>query len=187
MNLLRAFDPAMFDRLESFRVTDEALMPEEYRIGHRPLHDDWSILRSTTRKETARRVPLPFKGISGKFKKEWMLWDMSYPTVPLTPIEYRDVWTEHGTFNLPHALIDCAVEDSGWSAFAVYLDGKWVPCFKSYRRITESRIFGKRRLAYYSGGLKFDSTCSVRADGSIRSDQMGWWEAPTCSWNKVAA
>ena len=82
--------------------------------------------------------------------------------------------------NLPHALIDCAVEDSGWTEFAVWLDGKWVPCFKSYRAIR----FG-RRLAYYLGGLKFDSTCSIRPDGSIRSDQMGWWDPPTCSFNKI--
>ena len=31
MNLLRAFSPEVFDLCESYRVTDEALMPEEYR------------------------------------------------------------------------------------------------------------------------------------------------------------
>lgn len=42
-------------------------------------------------------------------------------------------------------------------------------------------------LAYYSGGLKQDLTCSVRPDGSIRSDVLGWWDPPTCSWNKVSS
>lgn len=183
--MLRLFDPKVYDLCESYRVTDEALMPEEYRQDHRPLHDDWAFLKSTTRMSTARRVPGPFKQISGASEKKWVLWDTSYPTVPGTPIELREYYTVYGAFQLPHALIDYAVEDSGWTAFAVYLNGEWVPCFKSYRAITDSRIFGKRRLAYYSGGLKFDSTCTVRPDGSIRSDQMGWFEPPTLSWKEI--
>jgi len=181
MNLLRVFNPEVFDRLQPYRVTDEALMPEEYRYPDgRWKHDDWFLAKDTTRRSTAYRVPLPFRGDKGTFVKKWMLWDQDYPTARGTRIETRPYTTVHGTFNLPHALVDCAVEDSGWASFSVWLEGAWFPCFKQYRAVH----FG-RRLAYYSGGLKSDITVSVNSDGSIRSDLMGWWDPPTCSFNKV--
>jgi len=179
-SVLRAFDPKVFDLCEPYRTT-EAQMPVEYAFPNgRWKHDDWAMFKDTTRRSTARRVPLPFKGLEGKFEKRWMLWDTNYPTAPDTKIETRTYWTAGGVFNLPHALVDCAIEDSGWASFACYLNGEWVPCFKSYRAIVAGR-----RLAYYSGGLKQDVTCSVRDDGSIRSDIMGWWDPPTCSFNKI--
>lgn len=181
MNILRAFNPAVFDLCESYRVTDEALMPEEYRAPNgRWKHDDWTFMRGTTRISTARRVPLPFRQDTGKCEKKWMLWDTGYPASPNLRIEVRPIWTEHGTFNLPHALVDCAVEDSGWSSFAVHIKGEWVPCKKTYRAMH----FG-RRLAYYSGGLKQDLTVSVNPDGSIRSDLMGWIDPPSLSYNSI--
>ena len=156
-------------------------MPEEYRYPNgRWKHDDWAFLKNTTRISTARRVPLPFRQDTGASEKKWMLWDQSYPTARGTIIETRPIWTEHGTFNLPHALVDCAVEGSGWASFSAWLNGEWVPCFKQYRAVH----FG-RRLAYYSGGLKQDLTVSPNPDGSIRSDIMGWIDPPTCSWNKI--
>lgn len=106
---------------------------------------------------------------------------MTYPTVPGTRIEDRPITLQGGlTLTLPHALVDCAVEDSGWASFSAYLNGEWVPCMKTYRAIH----FG-RRLAMYSGGLKPDMTVAILADGSLRSDLMCWFDPPTCSWNKI--
>ena len=181
-SILRLMDPKVFDLIQRYRVTDDAMMPFAYQKANpqgRPLHDDWFLARGTPRIETAYRVPLPFKQIGGKSEKRWVLWDGTYPTSPGTPIEYKDYHTVHGKFSLPHALIDCAVENSGWSEFAVWIDGEWHPCFRSYRKM----VLG-RRLAYYSGGLKCDVTVGVNPDGSIRSDLMGWLEFPTCSWLK---
>ena len=177
--IARIIDPKVFDLCEPYRVADDALMPAEYRRGARERHDDWAFMRGTTRISTARRVPLPFRQDTGKCEKKWMLWDTSYPASPDLRIETREYCTAGGDFMLPHALIDCQVEDSGWASFLAYLNGEWVPCFKSYRAIH----FG-RRLAYYSGGLKSDITVSVNADGSIRSDVMGWIDPPTCSWTR---
>lgn len=180
LDIFRAFNPKLYDLCEPYRVTDDALMPEEYRKGARDKHDDWTLMRSTPRIETARRVPLPFRQDSGVSEKRWMLWDISYPTAPLTPVKDREYHTVGGVFNLPHALVDCQVEGSGWASFSAWLDGRWVPCFKSYRKVVMGRL-----LAYYSGGLKSDITVSLKPDGSIRSDLMCWWDPPTCSFKKI--
>ena len=95
------------------------------------------------------------------------------------PVKDREYHTVGGVFNLPHALVDCQVEGSGWASFSAWLDGRWVPCFKSYRKVVMGRL-----LAYYSGGLKSDITVSLKPDGSIRSDLMCWWDPPTCSFKK---
>ena len=181
LDIFRAFNPKLYDLCEPYRVTDDALMPAEYRKGARDKHDDWAVMRSTPRIETARRVPLPFRQDSGVCEKRWMLWDTCYPATPGTLIETREYRTVGGVFNLPHALVDCQIEGSGWASFSAWLDGRWVPCFKSYRKVIMGRL-----LAYYSGGLKQDLTVGFNPDWSIRSDVMGWWEPPTCSWNRVS-
>lgn len=190
MNLLRAFDPALFDRLQPYRVTDDALMPWAYQRANpqgRPLHDDWGVMgvlpalqpwQRIPRIECAYRVPLPFKQISGATERRWLPWDISYPTVPGTLIEERVVYTSGGKYMIPHALFDCAI-GSGWSSFAAWLGGEWVPCFKQYHK----RIFG-RRLAYYNG-LKQDVTVSVEPDGSTKSDLMAWFPEISMTWIKT--
>ena len=179
--LLRAFDPEIYDAVESCRVYEDSLMPWEYQRANpkgRTLHDDWAIFKDTPRIETARRVPLPFKQISGASEKRWMLWDSSYPTAPGTVIESRPIWDGVKTQVLPHALVDCAVEGSGAAEFAVWLEGKWTPCFKTYRK----KVLG-RLLAYYSGGLKQDLTVGFDEKFNLRSDVMAWFDPPTMSWN----
>lgn len=180
MNILRAFNPKVYDLCDPYRVTRDEDMPEEYRQGHRPLHDDWFFGEFVCRMDTARRVPLPFRQDTGDCEKRWMLWDPSYPASPNLRIENREYRTAGGVFNLPHALVDCQVEGSGLATFSAYLNGQWVPCFKSYRKVIAGRL-----LAMYSGGLKADITVSVRPDGSLRSDIMGWWDPPSLSWNRI--
>jgi len=181
--ILRAFDPGTFDAIQSYRVIDDALMPWAYQRANpqgRFLHDDWAIFRSTPRISTAYRVPLPFKQISGAREKRWMLWDLSYPTAPGTQIEDRPIWDGVKTQTLPHALVDCAVEGSGYATFSAYINGTWRPVFQSYRKM----IFG-RLYAQYSGGLKQDLTVGFNPDDSLKSDVMGWWDPPSVSWTRV--
>lgn len=180
-SLLRAFDPAVYDAVQNYRVVSDKLMPLAYQNvpGGRPLHDDWAVGQGTPRIETAYRVPLPFKQISGAREQKWMPWDPSYPASPGLQVEDRPIWDGVKTQTIPHALVDCAVEGSGWAQFAVYVGGKWVPCFTSYRKV----VFG-RLLAKYSGGLKQDLTVAFDASYNVKSDVMGWWDPPSLSYNK---
>lgn len=178
---MRAFDPKVYDMIQSYRVTDEKLMPLSYQSGDRPLHNDWALFKDTKRIDTAYRVPLPFKQTSGASVKRWMLWDPSYPASPGLEIAGRPIWDGVKTQTLPHALIDCSLEGAGAASFSAYINGNWVPVFKSYRRVICGRL-----LAHYSGGLKQDFTVSPLIDGGIRSDVMGWWDPPTLSWNAVS-
>ncbi len=177
-------DPKTFDLCEGFRVTNDKLMPLAYQQFSDPpgrfLHDDWAIFKSTRRMDTIRRIPLPLKGTKGLFVKRWVLWDPSYPKSPEIVLIVRPIWDGEKEQLLPHALIDCAVEDSGWAEFSAWLDGEWRPVFKQYRRV----VMG-RRLAYYSGGLKQDTTAVPMLDGTVKSDLAGWFEFPTCSWTAV--
>ncbi len=180
--LLRALNPKVYDAVQGYRVVSDKLMPLAYQNvpGGRPLHDDWAIGKDTPRIETAYRVPLPFKQISGACAPQWMLWDPSYPASPGLQIEVRPIWTQWGTLQLPHALVDCAIEGTGEAEFAVWLNGAWVPCFTSYRKVFFGRLY-----ASYSGGLKQDVTVTPQQDGSIKSDIMGWWDPPSVSYNSV--
>ena len=181
-SLLRAFDPATYDAIQAFKVTDPALMPWDYQAANpagRPLHDDWAVFSDTPRIETAYRVPLPFKLIKGDNVPQWMLWDPTYPQSPGLIIETRPIFDGVKVQNQPQALVDCAVEDSGYATFAVWLGGKWVPCFQSYRKV----IFG-RLYAQYTGGLKQDLTVTFDQNLKPKSDLMGWIDPPSVSWNK---
>lgn len=182
--LLRQFAPATYDAIQTYRVTSDAQMPLAYQNipGGRPLHDDWAVGQDTPRIQTAYRVPLPFKLVSGACAKQWVLWDTSYPASPDLQIEVRPIGDANGkTWNLPHALIDTQIEGSGLATFAAWLNGAWVPCFQSYRKV----IFG-RLYASYTGGLKQDVTVAPLLDGTIKSDIMGWWDPPSVSYNKIS-
>lgn len=180
--LLRTMDPTTYDAVQAFRVTDDALMPWDYQTANpagRPLHDDWAIFQDTPRIATAYRVPLPFKLVKGDNAPQWMLWDPSYPASPGLVVETRPIWNGVATVQCPQALVDCAVEDSGYATFAVWLGGKWVPCFQTYRK----KILG-REYAQYTGGLKQDVTVTFDQNLNPKSDLMGWWDPPSVSWTK---
>ena len=179
--ILRAFDSKTYDAIQSYRVKDDALLPRAYQNipGGRPLHDDWTLLRSVRRIDTAYRVPLPFRLEKGSCIQKWMLWDLSYPQSPGLQIKDMEIWDGVKTQILPHALVDCAVENSGYATFSVWLGDKWHPCFQSYRK----SIFG-RNYAQYTGGLKQDVTVSFDENYNIKSDIMGWWDPPSVSYTK---
>ena len=191
MNLLRAFDPALYDLIQQFRFTDDTLMPWAYQTANpqgRPLHNDWGIMgafpalqpfQKIPRIECAYRMPLPFKQISGQCNKQWMLWDPSYPASPGLQTQMMDIWDGEKTQHLLHALVDQQVEDSGWATFAGWINGKWVPCFSSYR----AKVI-ERRFAYYKG-LKMDVTVMPNLDGTVRSDIMAWFPEISTTWNKL--
>lgn len=186
--ILSLFNPSLFDAIQSYSVTNDALMPLAYQNipGGRPLHNDWGIMSTNPilmflqpwqkikRMDCAYRVPLPFKQTKGECAPQWMLWDPSYPASPGLQTEVRsDGYT--------YALVDCAVEGSGGAEFSVWLNGSWTPCFTSYRKVIFNRLF-----AHYSGGLKQDVTVVPMPDGTIKSDIMGWWDPPSTSWNSVS-
>lgn len=177
--------PRLYPLIQEYRVTDEKLLPIAYQNvpGGQPLHGDWAFFRSTPRIDNAYRIPLPLKQISGVSKKVWVLWDMSYPTAPGTPIEKREIWSDTGPSQLAHALVDYAEE--GWSEFAFWHHDRWVPCVKQYMKVIDVPLFGKRTLKTYSG-LKADLTVSPPDSfhAGIKSDLMAWLE-PSCSFNKL--
>lgn len=186
-SLLRSIDPALFDAIQSYRVTDDKLMPLAYQNipGGRPLHDDWGIMgkfaalqpwQKIRRIDCAYRVPLPFTITSGAKDQKWMLWDSSYPVAPGTRIENRDVFNGAAVVSLPHALVDCAVDGSGWTTFSGFINGSWTPCFKQFSMV----IFGKRFL-YYKG-LKQDVTVDFDANHNPKSDVMAWFPEISGSW-----
>jgi len=191
--VLRAFDPKLYDALRPYAVTDDALMPWAYQFANpqgRPFHNDWGIMTSNSflkalqpfqqirRMDCAYCVPLPFKLTSGKNNPTWMLWDTSYPTSPGTQIENRDIWDGVKTQNLPHALCDTAVEGSGRSTFAAFINGAWVECFEQYCVPLWGRYF-----KYYRG-LKQDLTVCFDENLKPKSDLMAWFPEISTSWTK---
>lgn len=168
--VFRLLDPALYDAIQPYRVTDDALMPEEYREGHRPLHDDWAVFKNVRRMDCAYRVPLPFKVIGGNFHREWMLFDPFYPLAPGHKSEIRDD-------GLMYVLTDRG--DYGLVTYAAFIAGAWRPCFKKYTGMW----FGKR-LSWYKG-LHQDNHVSPPENGrGIRSDLMCWFPEIACSWVK---
>lgn len=186
---LRMLNPKVYDLIQRFRFTDDTLMPWAYQKANpsgRVFHNDWGVMTSNSflkalqpfqnipRIETAYRIPLPFKQTKGTCVKQWMLWDPLYPASPNLQTEVRD---DGHTY----ALVDCAVEGSGYAEFSAWINGSWVPVFTQYRKMIFGRLF-----AHYSGGLKQDITVDFFPDGSLKSDIMGWWDPPSTSWNSVA-
>lgn len=181
MNLLRAFDPALYDLCEPYRVTDEALMPEEYRFPDgRYTHDDWFFGKNILRKDCAYRVPLPFKVIEGPHHEEWIPFAEDYPMSPDTQTKRMDVWTVNGVVkDVLHVLADYG--DHGLVKYAAFISGEWRHVFTKYTGLW----FGKRLSWYW--GLHQDLCVSWRADLSTRSDLMAWFPEVACSWVKEPA
>jgi hypothetical protein len=172
----RPINPALYDLIQPYKVTDPAQMPYVYQAANpvgRPLHDDWAVLKDTPRIVTAYRVPLPYKiedGTACVKHQGWTLWDTSYPTVPGTSVQVLPYYTSHGYLNLPQVLID--IQDEGECIYAVFIGGAYHDVFK---KIT-AKIFGKELSAYE--GLHCDTTVEVPdASGHVQtpSDMMCWW------------
>ena len=170
----------LYNLIKPFRVTHDEDLPWAYQLANpngRPLHDDWFVLKGIQRIKTAYKVQLPFKVLSGDYRREWIKYDGKYPLSPGHNIEYLPVWTEMGTFQVPHVFADVA----GWGpvTFGCWLNEQWTPCFYQYKKM----VFGKRLLYYY--GLKQDLTVDFFADGKLKSDWMGWWPEASLSWKTV--
>ena len=191
MNLLRLVNPRLYDLLEPYRVTDDKLMPLAYQDipGGRPLHDDFGIMgkfgwlqpwQKIKRIDTARRVPYPFRIKSGLKAQNWYPLDPTYPLSPGAIIEampYR--LSDEIVFNIPHILIEDAVDGGGWTVYEAWINGEWTEVYKRY-----SKKIGNRMFKHYQG-FKCDTTVCVTTDGVIKSDVMGWIEFPTFSFNKI--
>ncbi len=185
-NILRLFNPRLYDLIQPYRVTDDRLMPWAYQEANkfgRTKHDDWGIVSSNQfvkalqpwqnvrRMDCAYRIPLPFR-IYGdvKIEERWILWDLGYPTAPGTRVEFREYRTAHGTFSLPHALVE--YPGYGRADYSAFIGGEWVP--RVFTKYT-GKYFG-RRLSWYKG-LHQDLHVSPPADahGLIQSDLMTYF------------
>ena len=182
MNLLRALDPKLYDRIQPYKVTKDADMPWAYQTANsrgRPLHDDWAIFKNVRRIYCAYRVPLPFH-ITGdvRVQKKWILWDLLYPTAPGTPVEYMDYYTDSGVYSLPHALVDYA--GYGTARYSAFIGGEWVPdVFVKHT----SKWFGRRFSCYK--GLHQDLHVSPPSfSAPMRSDLMCWFPEVAASFVK---
>lgn len=176
--IARALDPNLYDEIQPYRVTDDALMPEEYRFSNpkgRPYHDDWAIFKGVRRMDCAYRIPLPFKIISGEKRQEWLHWDENYPLAPGHDVEYRDVVLPHGTHKRPFVLTDRG--GYGLVTYVAWIKGEWVPCFKKY-----TRRIGSKRLSWYKGLHQDNHVSYPDETGFVRSDLMTWFPEMACSF-----
>lgn len=169
---------ALYKALEPLRVTEEQ-MPWAYQVANptgRPLHNDWALFKDTTRRSCARRAPLPYRGLSGVFTKEWMLFDENYPLSPGMETRYLN----DGEFQV---LTDRA--GYGLGTFEAFIDGAWRPVFHKYTRAFDIPFLGRYRLSWYYG-LHQDNHVSLIPDesGIRRSDLMCWIEPFAASFVK---
>lgn len=185
--LLRAYNPALYDLIQPYRVTDDAFMPLAYRDipGGRPLHDDWGVMgklpalqpwQRIRRMDCAYRIPLPAKIIKGPYHWEWQLWDATYPLAPGFVVEDRPIWDGTRSVMAPHVFLQ--VSELGRTEYAGFIAGEWRPCFTRY----SGRVMG-RTLKYYNG-LKPDVGCSFDESLNIKSDCLWWFPEISVSWTK---
>ncbi len=139
-------------------------MPWAYQSANpagSPLHREWLLFKFTPRIKNAFRISLPLKPLWGKFEKRLIKWQDGYPMSPETTLDADG-----------NAWVDYSVEGSGFSIWAAWLGGKWVPCLVQWSFRTP---WGRVLKGYI--GLKQDITLG---------DFMGWIE-PSLSWNKEIA
>lgn len=193
MNLLRAFNPSLYDALQPYKVTQDSQMPFSYQFANpkgRPFHDDWGVMgklawaqpwQKWPRMDFAYKPPYPFRISSGLKEQNWYVLD---PTVPLSPgaiVEVRPFFTVGGRYDVPHVLIDDAVDGGGWTQYEAFIGGEWRETYRRYSK----KVFGKM-LKHYCG-LKCDTTVVVLPDGKLQSDVMSWWAEVSMTLNKIPA
>lgn len=134
---------ALYKALDAYRVY-EVEMPWVYQIANpegRPDHGDWTFFKETPRRNCARKVPLPYKIISGPSTKSWLDFDPAYPMPP--DVESRHL--DDGAFQV---LADRG--GYGLCTYAAFINGEWRPVFKKYMK--QISIFGtKYRFSWYVG------------------------------------
>lgn len=132
----------LYNKLETYRLTNDAQMPFVYQKLHgRYLHDDWFTFKDTPRFDCARRVPIPYKIIEGICTKEWLDFDPNYPLSP--DMETRR--TADGVFQV---LTDRG--GYGMVKYAAFIENEWIHVFKKYTKAYT--ILGTRyRHSWYVG------------------------------------
>lgn len=165
--------------LQAYRVTDDALMPWAYQQANpqgRPFHDDWATWPFTRilRRDTAFRVPLPFILVasSGPVAPRWMPWQEGYPESPGANFRASVPGSEAEARGCPREVLahDPVLPIGQAATMAAYLNGRWVPCYR-----TSSSSFLGRRL-HTNRGLKPDVTLG---------DFMTYLEG-SLTWTKIA-
>ena len=147
--------PDLAVRLQKYRVTKDEDMPEVYRQGQRPIHDDWGIPSLPSAMQpwtkipriwTAYKVPVPFKRVAGNQEPGWERYLEGYPLAPDAQVQLMPIHTISGVICVPHVLTMHPVGDIGtWSRQAAWIDGTWRECFYTSSR----KFFGKKLITYY--------------------------------------
>ena len=186
MNIFQTFiSPSLYKALEPYRITEDEMV-WAYSVKNpdqRQNHGDWFALKGTPRIDGARKTALPFRGVKGKFIKDAVQWDVSYPGgfPPGLLIENRPKWDVVKSQIVPHAWIDRQVTGSGWATWECYLPKtqEWVFAGKTY---SGPLLFGKRLKAYY--GYKQDVTVGFDENFKPKSDMLGWIDPPSMSFTR---
>lgn len=155
-------------RLAGKNVTDDSLMPEAYRAGARPLHDDWGLWPFTLipRKATWYRLPLPYRAVSVRgMAPSWIAWQEGYPEAP--EAQFRPVkpgtaaWDLKTRFGKPIErevlAYDTVPQPGGEGLFAVWLDNEWRECYYTNAKVISVPFLG-RRIVKTNRILKCDLT-----------------------------
>lgn len=159
---LQLLYPQLIKLTEEYKLVSVYQLSKSYQPGGREFHDDWALFKSTPRIFNARRIPLPLRLDTGNCIKNWMPWDVNYPTVPGTPIKDID--------GIPHALVDFG--GPGWTTYSFWHHDHWEPCLSQYYGIKKLPWESVPRELKIYHGLKQDITLG---------DFMGWIE-PACSF-----
>lgn len=193
MNLLRSYNPKVYDALQAHKVVRDEDMPYAYQFanpqGH-PRRNDLGLMvdnpnsflakiqpwQDIPRMEFFYTPPLPFRIKVGKKDEIKQIIDPSYPLAPGTSIFYEDVYTAGGKFRLPHVMVDQAGD--GFTQWEGYLGGQWVDCFWRYHK----SVLGKRFSSY--SGARPDYAVGFNSDWTIRPDTGVWFPDVSASWVK---
>lgn len=141
---------SLFKRIQPYRVTRDEDMPAPYRRRARFLSDDfpfWPLTR-IPRMRRAYRLPMPPKQLEGNMEPRWHPWfSEDYPLAPEARIEDRDWYNGTDTVRVKHILsVDPVPEKAGqWSLQAVWLDGKWEPCYLTWKKKILGKVWAHNR------------------------------------------
>ena len=173
--MFRMMSPSLFDLIQPYKVTDQALMPAEYRYPNgRYTHDDWFVFKSVLRIDCAYRVPLPYRVARGSYTKEWMLFDPAYPLSPGMQTEQRldglYVLTDRGSYGLV--------------TYEAFVAGAWRIVFRKYTGkpllwlapyVKWMGLNLDKRLSWYWGLHQDNHVSPPSAPSGFRPDLMTWY------------